>query len=201
MEQPDNKTELNAGQSARRKLLVRVGMGSLPVLLTLKSKAAWGTSTLNCSLSENASQMQSVQPDKYQECKDTYDSHGSAKLYFEQQKLGAAGGKGAFFYKSGGGTWSKTWNGISIHQGTKFNDIFQFGYGGTLQEAVNQGGGVPLIRNIASVFLHAVYYEIRGMSTNIPSPGQVVNAYLGAVTPQQQQQLSALLVYYIDGIG
>lgn len=199
MEQPDNKTELNAGQTARRKLLVRVGLGSLPVLLTLKSKAAWGTSTLNCSLSENASQMQSVQPDKYQECKDTYDSHGSAKLYFELQKLGAAGGKGAFFYKNGGGAWTKTWNGIAIHQNTKFNAVFQFGYSGTLAEAVNQGGGVPLIRNIASVFLHALYYEIRGISTNIPSPDQVVNAYLGAVTPQQKEQLSALLVYYIDG--
>lgn len=201
MEQPDNKTELNTDQSARRKLLVRVGLGSLPVLLTLKSKAAWGTSTLNCSLSENASQMQSVQPDKYEDCKNTYDSHGSAKLYFEQSKQGAGGGKGAFFYKSGGGSWSKTWNGIAIHQNTKFNAVFQFGYSGTLKEAVNQGGGVPLIRNIAAVFLHALYYEIRGISTNIPSPGQIVDAYLGAVTPQQKEQLSALLVYYIDGLG
>ena len=65
--EPVNDKEITATQSSRRKFLLRAGLGSLPVLLTLNSKAAWGTSTLNCSLSENASQMQSVQPDKFEQ--------------------------------------------------------------------------------------------------------------------------------------
>jgi len=137
--EPVNDKEIKATQSGRRKFLLRAGLGSLPVLLTLKSKSAWGTSTLNCSLSENASQMQSVQPDKFEQCSKSYDSHGSAKLYFQSKKPGIGDGKGAYFYQSGK-WWHKKWNGIPINQHTKFNSIFQYGYHGTLSEAVNLGG-------------------------------------------------------------
>lgn len=196
--EPVNDKEIKATQSGRRKFLMRAGLGSLPVLLTLKSKSAWGTSTLNCSLSENASQMQSVQPDKFEQCKKSYDSHGSAKLYFETKKPGIGGGKGGYFYKSGG-QWHKKWRGIEINQNTKFNTIFQYGYNGTLRDAVNLGGNNALIRNIAAIFLHALYYQLEGISTSIPTPDEIVNAYQGAVTQAQKNQLSALLVYYIDG--
>lgn len=199
--EPVNDKEIKATQSGRRKFLMRAGLGSLPVLLTLKSKSAWGTSTLNCSLSENASQMQSVQPDKFEQCSGTFDSHGSAKLYFESKKAGTGGGKGAYFYKNDtkSAKSAKSWRGIEISQGTKFNTIFQYGYSGTLRDAVNQGGNNALIRNVAAIFLHALYYQLEGLSTSIPTPDEIVNAYLGAVTQQQKNQLSALLVYYIDG--
>lgn len=196
--EPVNDKEMKATQSGRRKFLLRAGLGSLPVLLTLKSKSAWGTSTLNCSLSENASQMQSVQPDKFEQCSKSYDSHGSAKLYFETKKPGIGGGKGAYFYQSGK-RWHKKWNGIDINQHTKFNSIFQYGYSGTLREAVNLGGNNALIRNIAAIFLHALFYQMEGINTSIPTPDEIVNAYHGAVTQAQKDQLSALLVYYIDG--
>jgi len=198
MEPVDDK-EIKAAQSGRRKFLVRAGLGSLPVLLSLKSKAAWGSSTLNCSLSETASQMQSVQPDKYNECVGGFNSHGSAKLYFDAPRARSAGGKGHYFYKSGQGAWYKTWLGIEVHQGTKFNDIFGYGYSGTLKDAVNQGGSYELVRNIAAIFLHSLYYQMEGISTNIPAPDAIVAAYQGAVTTAQKQQLSALLKLYIDG--
>lgn len=197
-----NDKENSTTSNGRRKFLLRAGLGSLPVLLTLKSKAAWGTSTLNCSLSETASQMQSVQPDKFEQCKFSFDSHGSAKLYFEANKLGAAGGKGAYFYKKKSvslSKWLKEWQGIDIYQDTPFNAVFGSGYNGTLKQAVNQGGDYALIRNIASAFLHALYYQSEQISTNMPSPDEIVNAYIGAVTPAQKAQLAALLSYYIDG--
>lgn len=200
---PVNDKELETAQAGRRKFLLRAGLGSLPVLLTLKSKAAWGTSTLNCSLSENASQMQSVQPDKFELCSKSFDSHGSAKLYFESKKYGAADGKGAYFYKGSrirASMWFKEWHGIDIYQDTKFNVVFGSGYSGTLKQAVSLVGDNALIRNIASSFLHALYYQLEGISSNFPSPDEIVNAYTSAVTSAQKAQLSALLVYYIDGV-
>ncbi|MDR6983321.1 hypothetical protein J2X32_001955 [Rheinheimera pacifica] len=196
--EPVNDKEMKATQSGRRKFLMRAGLGSLPVLLTLKSKSAWGSSTLNCSLSENASQMQSVQPDKFEQCSRSYDSHGSAKLYFESKNSSIGDGKGGYFFKTGN-NWQKKWNGIEINQSTKFNTIFQYGYSGTLREAVNLAGSNALIRNISAIFLHALYYQLEGVSTSIPTPDEIVNAYQGAVTQAQKDQLSALLVYYIDG--
>lgn len=193
-----NDKETSTEQSGRRKFLLRAGLGSLPVLLTLKSKAAWGTSTLNCSLSETASQMQSVQPDKYEQCKTTFKSHGSAKLYFQPENVGTAEGKGAYFWHYGG-AWDKQWNLIDINQYTKFSQIFGFGYQGTLKQAVNLKGGFPLIRNIACLFLHSLFYQREGIATNIPSADQIVAAYKAANTKVEQNKLSELLVYYIDG--
>ncbi|CAM3730286.1 hypothetical protein [Rheinheimera salexigens] len=201
MKPMDNK-ELIVSQTSRRKFLQRTALGSLPVLLTLKSKAAWGTSTLNCSLSENASQMQSVQPEKFAECQRSFDSHGSAKLYLENKKSRVGGGKGGYFYKPAStpiAAWSKSWNGINIYQDTLFSQIFNGSYSGTFKDAVNQGGDYALIRNITAVFLHALYYQMTGQSTNIPSPAEIVSAYVNSVTQAQKDQLAALLVFYIDG--
>lgn len=202
--EPVNDKEITATQNGRRKFLLRAGLGSLPVLLTLKSKAAWGTSTLNCSLSENASQMQSVQPDKFEQCKRSLDSHGSAKMYFENVSSKKAGGKGGFFYKHGSvelSHWNKMWNGVKIYQGTNFSQVFDGSYSGTLQDALHQVGDYNLIRNITSSFLHALYYQITGQSSNFPLPGEIVSAYTNSVTSEQKKQLAALLVYYIDGNG
>ena len=193
-----NDKETSTEHSGRRKFLLRAGLGSLPVLLTLKSKAAWGTSTLNCSLSETASQMQSVQPDKFVQCETTFKSHGSAKLYFEAHKAGAGDGKGAYFWHYGG-AWDKQWGLIDINQYTKFNMVFGSGYQGTLKQAVSLKGGFPLIRNIAALFLHSLFYQREGIATNIPSADQIVAAYKAVKTQEEQKKLSDLLVYYIDG--
>lgn len=200
--EPVNDKEMKTTQSGRRKFLLRAGLGSLPVLMTLNSKSAWGTSTLNCSLSESASQMQSVRPDEFEQC--TFDSHGSSKLYFDTVNPQKAGGKGGFFYKAPYvklSDWYKEWNGIKIYQDTPFSAIFDNAYGGSFRDAVNQGGDYSIIRNITSLFLHALYYELTGQSTNIPSTSAIRNAYLNSVTAEQKEQLAALLVLYIDGKG
>ncbi len=202
MEPVENKDVNTPQQNGRRRFLMRAGLGSLPVLLTLKSKAAWGTSTLNCSLSETASQMQSVQPDKYEQCRSGFDSHGSAKLYFKKTDSKVGGGKGGYFYKPKGTKnfqWTKKWGGLDICQDTRFNDVFFSGFNGTLEEAVNFKGGNPLIRNIASSFLHSLYYQSEGISSNFPPPESIVDVYTRAVTPEQRAQLSAVLEFYIDG--
>src|SRR5690606_38547715 len=120
------------------------------------------------------------QPEKYDECKRAFDSHGSAKVYFEDNRPRVAGGKGGYFYKPAStstATWTKQWNGINIYQDTLFSQIFNSDYAGTLTGAVNQGGDYALIRNIASVFLHALYYQDTGQSSNLPAPIEIVNAY------------------------
>lgn len=200
--EPVNDKEITAKQNGRRKFLLRAGLGSLPVLMTLNSKAAWGTSTLNCSLSESASQMQSVRPDEFEQCK--FDSHGSAKKYFENVSSQQAGGKGGYFYKAPQidlNAWNKEWHGIKVYQDTAFSAIFDHSYSGSLNDAVNQGGDNNLIRNITSSFLHSLYYEMTGQSSNFPSPAEIRSAYLNSVTQAQKQQLATLLSYYIDGKG
>lgn len=196
--EPVNDKEMKATQSGRRKFLMRAGLGSLPVLLTLKSKSAWGASTLNCSLSENASQMQSVQPDKFEQCRKSSDSYGSAVFYFSNPQKGASRGKYGYFFKAGS-KWQKKWHNVEVHQNTKFNAIFQYGFNGTLKTALNMSGSYTLERNITTIFLHALYNQMEGISTSIPAPDEIVNAYQGAVTQAQKKQLSALLVYYIEG--
>lgn len=196
--EPVNDKEMKATQSGRRKFLMRAGLGSLPVLLTLKSKSAWGTSTLNCSLSENASQMQSVQPDKFEQCRKSSDSHGNALLYFSNPQKGFANAQYGYFFKVGN-KWQKKWRNIDVNQNTKFNAIFQYGFNGTLKAVLNRSGSYTLERNIATIFLHALYYQMQGINTSIPSPDEIVDAYLGATTSEQKKQLSTLLVYYIAG--
>lgn len=205
--QGHDQKEQDTAKLNRRKFLMRAGLGSLPILMSLKSKGAWGSDSLNCSLSQTASVASSVNPNDFSSCAKTMDSHGSAKMYFRSGKEGTAGGKGSFFYKYPApkgkkpqttSTWDKTWNGIEIHQDTSFNAIFFSGYNGTLADAVNNGP-TSLIRNITALFLHSLYYQLTFTTTNIPAPQDIIDAYVQAITPLQQQQLTALLEYYIDG--
>jgi hypothetical protein len=221
--QGHDQKEQDTAKLNRRKFLVRAGLGSLPILASLKSKGAWGFDTLNCSLSQTGSMANSVSPEDFQRCASKMDSHGSAKRYFEPCTEGTTGGKGAFFYKydsnSGSSDSSKgkgkgkggdepSCSGVNvprfyagvveINQHTLFNTIFGSGYHSTLEDAVDVGPD-SLTRNIAAVFLHALYYELTNQSSNLPSPAQVVNAYINAVSTLDRQKLSALLEYYIDG--
>lgn len=205
MEPLENK-DIQTAQKGRRKFLMRAGLGSLPVLLTLNSKAAWGTSTLNCSLSETASQMQSVQPEKFEQCASQFNSHGNAKSYFWEVSTFKANGNGkaSYFYKAPNmplESWKKEWDGHKIYQDTSFGSIFLGGYGGSLKQALHQGGGweMSLIRNIAACFLHACYYQMEGISSNFPTPNEIVAAFINAISEQERRQLAALLEYYIDG--
>jgi len=191
----DNK-DIKAA-SGRRKFLVRAGMGSLPVLMALKSKGAWGYSTQNCNLSASMSQMQSVQAEQFEACEGQFLSHGGAKQYF---KLGSGNGserKGYFhsasphYHKQGSHTY--TYGGKVINENTLFNDIFGSGYGGTLAEAV-ESGPTSLIRDIAGLFLHSLFYRGQGL---YPEPDAFVDSYNNAVSLGQTSQLAKVLQMYI----
>jgi hypothetical protein len=192
----DNK-DINA-TSGRRKFLVRAGMGSLPVLMALKSKGAWGYSTQNCNLSASMSKMQSVQAEQFETCRAGFLSHGGGKQYFDlgpgNERKGYFNSTSTKYHKNGVETY--TYAGIVINENTRFNDIFAGGYGGTLKEAVNQGGDNNLIRNIASSFLHSMFYYGQGL---YPEPVAFVDAYNTATLSGQTEQLTKVLRYYIDG--
>jgi len=199
MEPVENKDVNTPQQNGRRRFLMRAGLGSLPVLLTLKSKAAWGTSTLNCSLSETASQMQSVQPDKYEQCRSGFDGHGSAEKYFDKPKHKSSGGQAGYFYHKDKKAGGKSWGHMAINQHTRFNQVFGSGFSGTLQEAVSHRSSSRLVRNITASFLHSLYYHLEGINSNFPPPESIIDVYRKAVTAEQQAQLSAVLEFYIDG--
>ncbi|MAD75294.1 MAG: hypothetical protein CML20_10975 [Rheinheimera sp.] len=186
--------------SGRRKFLVRAGMGSLPVLMALKSKGAWGYSTQNCNLSASMSKMQSVQADQFETCRAGFLSHGGGKQYFAlgngNERKGYFNSKSAKYHKNGVETY--TYAGIVINENTRFDEIFTGGYGGTLAEAVNQGGDHNLTRNIASSFLHSMFYYGQGL---YPEPAAFVDAYNTAMLSGQTDQLAKVLRYYIDGTG
>lgn len=197
----DNK-DINA-KSGRRKFLVRAGMGSLPVLIALKSKGAWGYSTQNCNLSASMSQMQSAQAEQFETCTASFHSHGGAKSYFEPETATTTkksdGRKGFFNSHSGtyhnGDLYHGMYAGIVVNENTLFTDIFSMGYGGTLAEAVDHGPS-NLIRNISAVFLHSMFYRGRGI---YPEPDAFVSAYNNAMLNGKTEELAQVLEMYIDG--
>ncbi|MDX3772954.1 hypothetical protein QE250_02385 [Chromatiaceae bacterium AAb-1] len=205
MEPVENK-DINTQQQGRRRFLMRAGLGSLPVLLTLKSKAAWGTSTLNCSLSTTASQMQSVAPDTFNTCRGSFRSHGPAHHYFDKDSRKKHGhDRRGYFYNKHAGKHQKTqhltdevkhWRGIAVHQDTRFTEIFGSGYSSTLANALAQHG---LVADITACFLHSLYFQLEGVSSNLPGPDAFVNAYVNSVTSEQKQNLAGLLELYIHG--
>ncbi len=193
----DNK-DIKAS-SGRRKFIVRAGMGSLPVLMALKSKGAWGYSTQNCNLSASMSKMQSAQADQFESCVASFHSHGAAKQYFH---LGSGGGserKGYFhsaspnYHKNGGSTFN--YAGIVINENTMFSDIFAGGFDGTIADAVAHGPS-SLIRDIAGLFLHSMFYRGQGL---YPEPDAFVDAYANAIMLGKTDQLAQVMQMYIDG--
>lgn len=189
--------------NSRRKFIVRAGIGSLPVLMALKSKGAWGYSTQNCNLSASISQMQSAQAEQFETCTASFYSHGGAKSYFQPEAAAITsrsdGRKGFFHSLSGtyhkGDSYHGMYAGVIVNENTLFTDIFSIGYGGTLAEAVDRGPS-NLIRNISAVFLHSLFYRGRGI---YPEPDAFVNAYNNAVLNGKMEQLAQVLEMYIDG--
>jgi hypothetical protein len=185
--------------SGRRKFLVRAGMGSLPVLMALKSKGAWGYSTQNCNLSASISKMQSVQTEQFEACEGQFLSHGGAKPYFYPDSGIGSERKGYFhsaspyYHLRDSSTY--IYDGNIINENTLFNDIFASGYSATLAEAVNSGP-TSLIRDIAAVFLHSMFY--RGQAI-YPEPEAFIQAYSNAVFTGKTDQLAQVLQLYIDG--
>ncbi|WP_213996911.1 hypothetical protein [Arsukibacterium sp.] len=193
----DNK-DINAA-SGRRKFLVRAGMGSLPVLMALKSKGAWGYSTQNCNLSASMSKMQSVQAEQFQACTGQFHSHGGAKDYF---KLKGEGSERIGYFHSlsdayhNGDMFTGSYDGSPVNENTLFSSIFTSGgFDGTLAEALVLKGPYDLIRNITAVFLHSMFYRAAAI---YPEPEAFVQAYNNAVFTGETGQLKNVLTMYID---
>ncbi|WP_019675859.1 hypothetical protein [Arsukibacterium perlucidum] len=193
----DNK-DIKAA-SGRRKFLVRAGMGSLPVLMALKSKGAWGYSTQNCNLSASMSKMQSVQAEQFEDCHNQFLSHGNAKQYFMTGPGNGSERKG--YFHSGSPNYHKyashtyTHNGIAINETTLFSNFFAGGFDGTLQQAVEEGP-TSLVRDSASLFLHSLFYYDQGI---YPKPEAFVDAYNKSMLTGETDALAKVLQLYIEG--
>lgn len=185
--------------SSRRKFLVRAGMGSLPVLMALKSKGAWGYSTQNCNLSASMSQMQSVQAEQFETCTASFDSHGAAKQYFQLGNGQGSERKGYFHSKSDNyhhlSEFTYNFNGTIINEKTMFSTIFPGGAGISIEEAVRHGS-TSLERDIAALFLHSMFYRGQG---KYPEPDAFVQAHSNALLTGKTDQLAEVLQMYIDG--
>ncbi|MDX1539038.1 hypothetical protein [Arsukibacterium sp.] len=185
--------------NSRRKFLVRAGMGSLPVLMALKSKGAWGYSTQNCNLSASMSQMQSVQAEQFETCTASFHSHGAAKDYFKLKKNGSE--RVGYFHSlsdayHNGDMFTGSYAGTPVNENTMFSTIFTSGgFDGTLAEALVLNGPYDLIRNITAVFLHSMFYRAAAI---YPEPEAFVQAYNNAVITGETQQLKNVLTMYID---
>lgn len=192
----DNK-DIKAA-SGRRKFLVRAGMGSLPVLMALKSKGAWGYSTQNCNLSASMSKMQSAQADQFETCEGQFLRRGKANQYFASGPANGNERKGYFlssspsYHKLGAETY--TFNGTIINENTLFNDVFGSGYDGTLAEAITNAPN-QVTKNIAGLFLHSMYYINDG---TYPAPIAFVDAYNNAMLTGKERELTLVLRHYIE---
>ncbi|HAW93978.1 MULTISPECIES: hypothetical protein [unclassified Arsukibacterium] len=184
--------------NSRRKFIVRAGMGSLPVLMALKSKGAWGYTTQNCNLSASMSQMQSTQADQFESCVGGFKSHGSGKQYFKtnsgNEQFGYFLSTHSNYHSKGAETFN--FGSVSINENTTFSDIFGGGDTTKLKMAL-QGGGPSLRRNITSLFLHSMFYRHQEM---FPDPEVVVSSYNNAILYGRTKELEEILVLYIDGV-
>ncbi|WP_333609061.1 hypothetical protein [Arsukibacterium sp.] len=201
MDKMEKDTSPTPGAS-RRKFLVKAGMGSLPVLMALKSKGAWGYSTQNCNLSATVSKMQSAQAQQFEACVNGFKSHGSGMQFFaiNGQGNGNGNGHGRFGYFLEGHTnyhgGFVTYNGHVINNRTPFNAVFGGADSRTLMVMVQEDGTTALERNITSLFLHSMF---PGSAGSLPDSDAIVRSYTNAVTSSQISQLDTVLKLYIDG--
>ena len=196
----DKRSSTPIGKS-RRAFLTKAGLGSLPILLSLKSRTAWGFSTQNCNLSASVSKMQSVQAEQFEECRGEFPSHGSGKSFFDTKTTVAGHGRTGYFLSThpnyhGGLPDSIFFNGVVINEKTRFNTVFGGSNSRTLSVMVKEQGTTALERNLTSLFLHSLY---PGSSGELPATQLIVDSYRNATTPERLKQLDTVLKIYIDG--
>lgn len=197
----DDKRSSTPIGNSRRAFLTKAGLGSLPILLSLKSRTAWGFSTQNCNLSASVSKMQSVQAEQFEDCTLAFKSHGSGKDFFENKSGGKGHGRTGYFLSThanyhGGVPNSIFFNGVVINEKTPFNMVFGGSNSRTLSVMVKEQGTTALERNLTSLFLHSLY---PGSSGELPATQLIVDSYRNATTPERLKQLDTVLKIYIDG--
>lgn len=187
MEMDDNK-EIKQDSGSRRDFLVKAGFASVPLLMSFKSRATWGSDTLNCGLSATASQIASMTAQSGKKCKE-HVSHKICDVDYFGSPHGCFKKPSHKIHK---------YNGKEIHQDTRFKDVFGGSKTRKLSRCINDSPD-NFDRNISYCFLYALYMEkVIGRPGDFPSPGSFVNAYQVAAG-QARTDLVKLVAFYVNG--
>lgn len=187
MEPIDNK-EVKSAQASRRKFLT-TATASVPLLMSFKSRATWGSTSLNCGLSATASQIASVTANTGKECTETKIPDICAIDYFSRFN-------GCFHSKRN----TCKYKGINVNENTKFNKIFLTNVEKNKLSLLINYSDSYFERNIAYCFLYALYLKTFNSShgTSFPAPEDFVNAYQ-STSGQKRSDLINLVAFYVRG--
>lgn len=187
MEMDDNK-QVEQTSGSRRDFLVKAGLASVPLLMSFKSRATWGSSTLNCGLSATASQIASMTAQSGKKCKE-HVSHKICDVDYFGSPHGCFKKPSHTVYK---------YNGTQIHQDTRFKDVFGGSKTRKLSSCIYDSPD-NFERNISYCFLYALYMDkVMRRSGEFPLPDDFVSAYKYA-SGQARIDLINLVAFYVNG--
>lgn len=186
--QMDDNNEIKRNSGSRRDFLVKAGFVGVPLLMSFKSRATWGSASLNCGLSATASQIASMAAQSGKECKEQVSDKISYVDYFGDHN-GCFRTNSRKVYK---------FNGKVIKKNTKFKDVFG-GINDTKLSRCIRDSQDNFERNISYCFLYALYMEkVIGRYGYFPSPESFVDAYQDA-SGQARTDLVKLVAFYVNG--
>ncbi|NRQ43654.1 hypothetical protein HRH59_13955 [Rheinheimera sp. YQF-2] len=184
----DNDMDVKETQNSRRAFLFKAGLASLPLLMSFKSKATWGSSSLNCGLSATASQIASFSAQTGKTCKEQI-SHKVCDVNYFGNPHGCFRKPSYKVHK---------YNGVEVCQDTKFRQIFGGSKRTKLEHCLNEGED-SFERNMSYCFLYALYMErVLKRYGEFPSADDFVYAYKQAIN-QERIDLMRLVAFYVNG--
>ncbi len=187
MERNDNK-DLTQDLNSRRAFLLKAGIAGVPLLMSFKSRATWGSSSLNCGLSATASQIASMAAQTGKQCKE-YVSDKIRNVDYFGKHTGCFRKAAPKVYK---------YKSKVIDTETKFKDVFGGSKSTKFESCVKEQAN-SFERNITYCFLYAFYLEhVLRKTGEFPRPDDFVRAYQQA-NGQVRADLIRLVAFYVNG--
>ncbi|WNO62194.1 hypothetical protein [Rheinheimera sp. MMS21-TC3] len=156
--------------------------------MSFKSRATWGSSSLNCGLSATASQIASVTANTGKECVETDIPDVCAIDYFSYWNGCFNSRRRAYYFR-----------GVCVNEHTTFSQIFNKNLRMPISSLIVNYSDSYFDRNIAYCFLYALYLKYYyGRWSNFPAPEDFVNAYQNT-TGQKRKDLKNLVAFYVRG--
>ena len=187
MEPKDNK-DIKSTQDSRRAFLMKAGFAGVPLLMSFKSQATWGTTSLNCGLSATASQIASLTAASGKTCKEEI-VHNICDVDYFNNPHGCFRKPSAKVHKYGS---------VEICQDTKFKHVFGGSKSTKFKDCIAASTS-NFERNMTYCFLYAFYLEkVKNSFGSFPSASEFVNAYQRA-SGKQRDDLVRLVAFYVNG--
>lgn len=188
MEMDDKNKETKQHSGSRRDFLVKAGIAGVPLLMSFKSRATWGSSSLNCGLSATASQIASMSAETGKTCKE--------KISYNICDINYFGHPHGCFRKTSHKKYKH--NNVRITEDARFKYFFGGSKRIRLEDCIAASPS-NFERNITYCFLYACYNKyVTRLTHGFPEPDDFIFAYKHAVGTARDD-LMKLVHFYVNG--